>query len=513
MNQYKTSNVRWRKVLENYRNNYNFNDEWEIAVLELIANSIDAKADRINIEFSQKENKIIDIICEDNGKGMNKKEFEDYHNLGSLSKDKSPKTIGFAGIGAKLCLDLCDRVYTETSNGSEKLASVWHFSEEEDAPRYKFVEPENMLSFKTGTFVKVEGLRVREFTLDRAKGLIMDNYKYILKPIGTIFLQINNYPLSPQKPKVDGESIKSKPFSFKSKSKELVLNISGEIYIFDFDRKRIRGQKNFGIDIDVVICGKTVVKGENFGLEVNINPRYAITGYVICNELIHVVKTSKDGVNKQSKLWREFQKVFSLWLEDYLKKENVWIELKQRDLETYVALQIIAEKLNSVVYQFPELSELFSKIKKKTLIEDPTGEISGRLSEHSQLVTGTIGGLGRGSIENIPTSGFEKTEGIEKGEEKRAVEKTKKVRGLKISVDDVKNSKERVIFRPHDSLFILNSSHPAYRLSEKYGDFYIYVIHVILEAIAKYAEGQIELNESAEEFLWRLYDEVLKRME
>lgn len=91
MNQnYKISNVNWKKVLENYRNGYNFSDEWEIALLEIIANSIDAETTRINLRFSHKGEKL-DIICEDNGKGMNSSEFEDITILALLVKIGNPK--------------------------------------------------------------------------------------------------------------------------------------------------------------------------------------------------------------------------------------------------------------------------------------------------------------------------------------------------------------------------------------------------------------------------------------
>ena len=112
------SSVNWRKVLDNYRGNYNYAEEWEITVLELLANAVDAKATKIKFKFD-KEGDNVTIVCMDNGKGMNSSEFIEYHNLGSLTKDKTSGTIGFAGIGAKLCIDLCDKIYSETCDGIE----------------------------------------------------------------------------------------------------------------------------------------------------------------------------------------------------------------------------------------------------------------------------------------------------------------------------------------------------------------------------------------------------------
>lgn len=80
--------VRWKKILSNYRDAYSYKDEWEISVLELIANSIDAKASEIKIIIEEKGYNKIDLMCEDNGIGMTEEEFKEYHNLGSLTKTK-----------------------------------------------------------------------------------------------------------------------------------------------------------------------------------------------------------------------------------------------------------------------------------------------------------------------------------------------------------------------------------------------------------------------------------------
>ena len=52
----------------------------------------------------------------DNGKGMNDREFEEYHDIAATTKTRG-KGIGFAGVGVKLSLLCAKSVITETKNG------------------------------------------------------------------------------------------------------------------------------------------------------------------------------------------------------------------------------------------------------------------------------------------------------------------------------------------------------------------------------------------------------------
>ena len=55
------------------------------------------------------------IIFQDNGPGMNKEQFDDYH-IGAKPTKVKGKGIGFAGIGAKVYLAVDDsvQIWTET---------------------------------------------------------------------------------------------------------------------------------------------------------------------------------------------------------------------------------------------------------------------------------------------------------------------------------------------------------------------------------------------------------------
>ena len=116
------SQVNWRKIIDDFRSAYQLRDAWEIVLIELIANSIDAGATEIDLTIAGELPKVLRVI--DNGKGMTRSEFGQYHNLGSLTKERGAG-IGWAGVGAKLYLDRSASIYSETRSESFEGASKW----------------------------------------------------------------------------------------------------------------------------------------------------------------------------------------------------------------------------------------------------------------------------------------------------------------------------------------------------------------------------------------------------
>ena len=95
----------------------------EVVVVELIANSLDAGANRISIEYNPTTNV---LVITDNGRGMDAGQFEQYHDFAAGLKTRG-SGIGFAGVGAKISFNAADRVITETTGQSFSGGSNWHF--------------------------------------------------------------------------------------------------------------------------------------------------------------------------------------------------------------------------------------------------------------------------------------------------------------------------------------------------------------------------------------------------
>ena len=85
----------------------------EVVVVELIANSLDARANRISIDYDPSSNVLVVI---DNGQGMDADQFAQYHDFAAGLKTRGTG-IGFAGVGAKISFNAADRVITENCRG------------------------------------------------------------------------------------------------------------------------------------------------------------------------------------------------------------------------------------------------------------------------------------------------------------------------------------------------------------------------------------------------------------
>jgi hypothetical protein len=95
----------------------------EVVVVELIANSLDAGANRISIDYNPSSNVLVII---DNGQGMDADQFAQYHDFAAGLKTRGTG-IGFAGVGAKISFNAADRVITETVGQGFSGGSNWHF--------------------------------------------------------------------------------------------------------------------------------------------------------------------------------------------------------------------------------------------------------------------------------------------------------------------------------------------------------------------------------------------------
>ena len=70
---------------------------------------------------------------------MQRRELARYHNIASSTKTRG-EGIGFAGVGIKLGLLVCEEVLTETRRGKTHVASSWHLASRHRAP-WKWVTP------------------------------------------------------------------------------------------------------------------------------------------------------------------------------------------------------------------------------------------------------------------------------------------------------------------------------------------------------------------------------------
>jgi len=102
----------------------------ETILTEIMANSLDSGATRIVFDADPAERT---LTAMDNGSGMQRRELARYHDIASSNKTRG-EGIGFAGVGIKLGLLVCNEVLTETRRGKTHAASSWHLSSRHRAP-------------------------------------------------------------------------------------------------------------------------------------------------------------------------------------------------------------------------------------------------------------------------------------------------------------------------------------------------------------------------------------------
>jgi len=501
------SSVNWKKVLDNYRRNYTYTEEWEITVIEIIANAIDAHANKINLSFTTEKdmpNKI-KLICVDNGKGMDKNSFKEYHNLGSLTKDRTAGTIGFAGIGAKLCIDLCEKIYTETSDGTNILATEWYFNKEKNEPRYIFVPPKGGLasySCDSGTYVEIINLPAKDFCEEKLKNVIIENYEFVLPPYGNVRIFVNNKEVRIEKPAVTNR----RPVKKNKKIKKLnkYIDINGEFFLVD-DKSSHVSKESIG-GIKVVVCGKTILKDELFNKKEFIKPEYLykISGYVRCDELIEITKTSKDDLNKKDALWWNFEHEIGKEFEKWLKEIDAWREItSSNDIDTDVFEEIaknLTTLLRDVIKKFPDDFRnlpFFSKTTQSTVVEKPTGSEEGSVSNTGDVTTsggttqdsttGDGGGTTGRSEGSVQTSGFDPDiEGInsDKNGDKKVTMAHQRTHGIRIFSINAETDKRAGWFDLSSGAFVINTAHPAYKIAiRKIEVLDMYVTHLFVEEL------------------------------
>ena len=105
-------------LLEDLRDAYPGSLE-ETILTEIMANALDSGASTISCRCDPAESTMTVI---DNGSGMQRRDLARFHNIASSTKVRG-QGIGFAGVGIKLGLLICEEVLTETRRGKNHVAS------------------------------------------------------------------------------------------------------------------------------------------------------------------------------------------------------------------------------------------------------------------------------------------------------------------------------------------------------------------------------------------------------
>lgn len=175
-------------LLEDLRDAYPSSLE-ETILTEIIANSLDSGASRLAMMADPAQSTLTVV---DNGSGMQRKAMRQYHDIASSTKVRG-QGIGFAGVGIKLGLLVCEEVLTETRRGSTHVATRWHLASRHRAP-WQWVTPPGLVG-ERGTAVRLKLRTPLSPLLDPGfvEGVMRRHFQPLLEPLFDTFLA-SQYP-------------------------------------------------------------------------------------------------------------------------------------------------------------------------------------------------------------------------------------------------------------------------------------------------------------------------------
>ena len=479
------SQVNWRKIIEDFRLAYQLRDAWEIVLIELVANSIDAGATEIHLVIEGQAAKMLRII--DNGSGMSRSDFRQYHNLGSLTKRRGTG-IGWAGIGAKLYLDRCTSVYTETRSTTFEGASKWFLPRGPKGPVWDEVPSRHLLTASCGTAVEIvvsdrrEGDRI---SVAGAREAVLTHFNYALHPHGQVDLCINGERVAPFDPSGMAES---------SQAHKVRLR-DGSVVEASFFLLPYQAPDGFSL-LSLVVHGKTVGDAYDFHQGARIRDSRRVAGFIRCDSLVRIVTTAKDAFNRKTRLWRDFDgkigRDFSEWLRSVGQ-----LETPAGGKEDEVLARRVQKSLNRI-FNLPEVRDLEldpfqSSASRRTPIPDPTSELLGREVLGRQFVHGALGSIRTG--QDVPALGEEPGTSVlpdETGLTRRSEQERLIHSGVNIRVLPFPSRPVPAWMDPAEQAVVVNSSHPAFLCAKITGGDEFYLIATCFQLLSALKEDEVE---------------------
>src|SRR2546427_2056399 len=176
----------------------------ETILTEIVANSLDSGARRIQLAADAAT---AGLVVVDDGSGMRRRELARYHDIASSAKTRG-QGIGFAGVGIKLGLLVCEEVLTETRRGKTHVATRWHLASRHRAP-WKWIPPEGLVA-ERGTAVRLKVQNALSPLLDAGfvEAVLRRHYQPLFAPFFTpvlvpwyprgVTVEVNGRALEPE---------------------------------------------------------------------------------------------------------------------------------------------------------------------------------------------------------------------------------------------------------------------------------------------------------------------------
>lgn len=499
--------VNLHHLLEDIRDSYPFPQE-EVIVTELVANSLDSQASDIRF-ITDPQKSALTVI--DNGKGMNKKELDGYHNIASTTKTRG-MGIGFAGVGAKLSLLIAKEVITETANGNFRSATRWKLENDEKAP-WKYITPTDLKFIKSshGTAVSIffksndSDLLNPEFinkTIQKHFYTILDDT--FQRALRSIYKNGINFYVNEQKISL------SEMMQFeKSNAFKIHFGKKGKPVGVGFVRKYKDPLDEEKRGIAISTCGKVIKHGWDWlGISAK-NPDY-ITGVVEIPYLSNFLTTNKADFLKDTaslQKYYRYRKAVQEAIGPILKEFGEINESREKSTKELRPLEKeIRQIIDNMLTDFPELDPLFGRIKKSEtavfVSADPLASDTGTAVEKDSEKT-IINSEDNNNKENMKNDenngGRLPNFDIGKKDTGLPQEGKRKSPGLMIGFYNNKNSNE--LGKIEEGTVWINNEHPAFKRVIKAGGEKYHIVVSTAFVLSSYLQEQKSLQAFINSFL------------
>jgi len=450
------SGIDYEHFLDDIRDMYPFSVE-EAVLVELIANSLDAKTSLIDIRVDPAQN-LFQLI--DNGRGMDERGFELYHNFSTSFKRKG-QGIGFAGLGAKLALRISDRIVTETRSKKFWGASEWKFERKRKTSYPVWFDLEERA-------LPIEGTRVAIYLKPRSRRLV--SVDEIRRVILTHYL-----PLIVARDFYQNVRL-YRPITFLLNGELLQPPETHPVAAKDYVLRRGRSRKPFALarfelhpaplpeeiqGIAISTFGKIIRRD---WLKQQVKEFERITGIIEVPELVECLTTSKCDFRKDGTAGAKYyrfnkaaQMEFRRWLEEVHLVEPQAMK-SDRDVQKLQRL------VSHIVAEIPDLQLFYgARADREGLASGEGGDAVGSRPEPAVATgkgTGNSDGNGEAvaAEDHIPRGGIT----LEEGGDIAAIRRQRSSRFGPIIRHKDAPERGDISWTEGDTVLI-NTAHPAYR--------------------------------------------------
>lgn len=491
--------VNLRHLLEDIRDSYALPIE-EVIITELTANALDSKATHVDFTIDPAR---AEITCLDNGQGMRRPAFREYHNIAATTKERG-SGIGFAGVGAKLSLLIAESVTTETRGGrGSRAATEWRLTHANRAP-WKFIPASGLVAGPRGTAVRIA---------------LKDQASQLLEPsFIAASLQKHFQPLLSQE--MQRNLLK---FIYKH---GIILSVNGtaltaseadreqrrDFFVhFGSRRRRPIGygylvqNASLGSGIQVSTFGKVIKRGwEWLGILPKTHDR--ICGAVEVPGLAEILTTNKtDFLNDTASLkkYYRYRKAIQEAIVPILRDFGEDGIMREDTAKGYKALQRdIENALDSLVGDFPEIQPLLRFARRRGVLMQGAGKGKEQavLSEHLLGVdVSPEEPAGKAAEQETPAFPVPPPHSESGAGSRASGAGRKREPGIKIGFED--DASSAILGRLVEDTAWINTAHPAWKKAKNEGFEAYHILHTVAWILSSFIESEHSPHEFVSRFL------------